>query len=251
MTDKMELSNKALAVRRKLGEDESSPIDIFSLVQTISSLTLAFYPLGKNISGACLKCKKSVVIAINSEMSIGRQRFSLAHELYHYFFDTDTSSTICSSKIGFGNAKEKDADRFASYFLMPSGALYEKIQECKQGELRELLVEEIVKLEQYFGVSRGAMLYRLQEEDEINASEVGNLQQGVKISAARLGYDVSLYNPSPESKKKCVLGHYILQAEKLLEEGIISNGKYEEFLLEAFRDDIVYGIELDGGDMID
>jgi len=184
-------------------------------------------------------------------MSLGRQRFSLAHELYHYFFDRDESSTVCSSKIGFGNENEKRADQFASYFLMPSAALYELIQSYKQGKERKLSVNEIVKLEQYFGVSRQAMLIRLQEEGEISSSEAVELQQGVILSAARLGFDVSLYKPSPEHKKRCVLGHYILQAEYLLQSGIISNGKYEELLLDAFRDDIVYGDEEEGGGFID
>ena len=47
MIDKMELSIKASQIRKKLGEDESSPIDIFALSQTIDALTLMFYPLGK------------------------------------------------------------------------------------------------------------------------------------------------------------------------------------------------------------
>lgn len=105
MIDKMELSIKASQIRKKLGEDESSSIDIFALSQTIDSLTLMFYPLGKNISGACFKNSNSSIIAINSDMSLGRQRFSLAHELYHLFFDKDQLSTICSSKIAGENRK--------------------------------------------------------------------------------------------------------------------------------------------------
>lgn len=52
MLNKMELSSKASLLRRKLGEDESSPINIFQLVQTIDKLTLVFFLLDKNISGS-------------------------------------------------------------------------------------------------------------------------------------------------------------------------------------------------------
>ena len=83
MIDRMDLSNKASTIRKRLGEDESSPVDIFSLVQTIENLTLVFYPLGSNISGACFRNRLSSLIVVNSDMSLGRQRFSLAHELYH------------------------------------------------------------------------------------------------------------------------------------------------------------------------
>ncbi|VPA72539.1 zinc metallopeptidase [Streptococcus pneumoniae] len=51
----MDLSNKASNLRKKLGADGESPIDIFKLVQKIENLTLVFYGLGKNISGVCYK----------------------------------------------------------------------------------------------------------------------------------------------------------------------------------------------------
>ena len=130
--NKMEFSNKAAMVRRKLGEDEASPVDIFSLAQSIQSLTLVFYPLGNHISGACFRGDLSSVIAINSDMSVGRQRYSLAHELYHLYFDEGIPSTVCSSQIGAGNENEKKADQFASYFLMPPAALYKAVQELKK-----------------------------------------------------------------------------------------------------------------------
>ncbi|SPF47157.1 conserved hypothetical protein [Candidatus Desulfosporosinus infrequens] len=251
MIDKMALSNKVSSVRKKLGEDNTSPIDIFALMYTTENVTLVKYPLGEKISGACLKNNTSAVIAVNSSMSIGRQRFSLAHELYHLYFDKDMISTICPSKIGGGNQTEKSADQFASYLLMPPAALYEKIQEIKSAENRKLTVKDVIKLEQYFGVSRKAMLFRLQEEGELSQSDAADMQKDVIISAAKLGYDTSLYKPTPENENKGTYGYYIKQAENLLQSDIISTGKYEEWLLDAFRDDIVYGDDMEGGELID
>lgn len=251
MIDKMALSNQASSVRKKLGEDNTSPIDIFALMYTTENVTLVKYPLGEKISGACLKNNTSAVIAVNSSMSIGRQRFSLAHELYHLYFDEDMISTICPSKIGGGNQTEKSADQFASYLLMPPAALYEKIQEIKSAENRKLTVKDVIKLEQYFGVSRKAMLFRLQEEGELSQSDAADMQKDVIISAAKLGYDTSLYKPTPENENKGTYGYYIKQAENLLQSDIISTGKYEEWLLDAFRDDIVYGDDMEGGELID
>ena len=57
MLDKLDLSTKAQELRESLGEDANSPVDIFSLVSQIEGLTLVFYPLGKNISGMCVKDK--------------------------------------------------------------------------------------------------------------------------------------------------------------------------------------------------
>ena len=250
MVNKMDLSNKASSIRRILGEDELSPIDIFSLTQSINALTLVFYPLGQNISGACFRNELSSIIAINSDMSIGRQRYSLAHELYHLYFDQSDSTTICSSKIGGESENEKNADQFASYFLVPPAALYEAVQKYKK-ETTQLSIEDIIRLEQYFGVSHQAMLIRLQEEGEISPAQAASMQTGIISLATRLGFDTSLYRPSPENKKMRVLGHYIYQTENLLHENIISNGKYEELLLDAFRDDMVFGEEMEGGDILD
>ena len=77
------------------------------------------------------------------------------------------------------------------------------------------------------------------------------MQSGIISVAARLGFDVSLYKPSPDHKKIQVLGHYICQADNLLQADVISIGKYEELLLDAFRDDIVFGGEEEGGEVID
>lgn len=251
MIDRMDLSNKASTIRKRLGEDESSPVDIFSLVQTIENLTLVFYPLGSNISGACFRNRLSSLIVVNSDMSLGRQRFSLAHELYHYYFDEDSDSVICSSQIGSGNDKEKNADQFASYFLVPSAALYAAITKCKKNSPGKLSLNDIIRLEQYFGISHQAMLIRLQSEGQLTSADLASMQGGIISVAARLGFDTSLYKPTEENKKMQVLGHYICQAENLLDNDVISQGKYEELLLDAFREDIVYGLESEEGDIVD
>ena len=49
----------------------------------------------------------------------------------------------------------------------------------------------------------------------------------------------------------CVYGHYIYQTENLYKHNLISNGKYEELLLDAFRSDIVFGEETEGGAVLD
>jgi len=134
---------------------------------------------------------------------------------------------------------------------MPPAALYEKIQEIKSVAKRNLTIKNVIKLEQYFGVSRQAMLFRLQEDGELAQSDAADMQKDVIISAAKLGYDTSLYKPTPESENKGTYGHYIKQAENLLQSDVISTGKYEEWLLDAFRDDIVYGDEMEGGELID
>ena len=123
MIDYAKLMAQATVLRKQLGEDDSSPIDIFSLVQGVEGLTLVYYPMGEKLSGMCIKSQKgNNLIAINSAMTIGRQRFSLAHELYHLYFDSCMMS-VCGKRLNYGKEVERSADMFASYFLMPEAAL--------------------------------------------------------------------------------------------------------------------------------
>lgn len=244
MVDKYDLYIKALSLRKELEQDSSSPIDIFSLINTIPKLTLVFYPMGKNLSGICIKNNGYPLIAINSSMSYGRQRFSLAHELYHLYFDKTKQTTICAIKIDPSNKIEKAADQFASFFLIPPIALKEALKKIKSSSSNSIELKDIVQLEQHFGVSRHALLYRLLDEKKITAKQFEQFRQGVIYSALSLGYDDALYKPLASDRQHKTYGCYIQKAEELLNKDFISTGKYEQLLLSAFRADIVYGDEL-------
>lgn len=235
MIDYYKIYKQSVNIRKRLGESDSSPIDVFALAQDINDLTLVLYPLGDNISGMCVRTERATVIAINSAMSIGRQNFSLAHELYHYYFDTTPQTVICRKEIGSrGNEVEMAADRFASYLLMPLGN-----EVLKEGE--KITFEKIIALEQYYKVSNQAMLYRLVEEGVLSLKEAEGYKKGIIRKAESLGYDTSLYRPSRSDKTCKTFGNYIKQTQRLMDKELISNGKYEQLLLEAFRADLVYG----------
>ena len=121
MIDKLDINTKAQSLRRELGKDLESSIDIFSIAHTISKLTLVYYPMGERISGMCIKNDGYPLIAVNSAMSIGRQRFSLAHELYHLYFDDSEHSVVCAKKIGSGN----ETNRWSRFFEKTNSGLLE------------------------------------------------------------------------------------------------------------------------------
>lgn len=241
--DTMKLRTYAEQVRFKWGKDSTSPIDMFAAVRQIKTVTLVLYPFGENISGICVKSPASAVLAINSAQTLGRQRFSLAHEIYHYYYDKSNTTTICPTQIYSGDSEERNADMFASYLLIPPLSLNERLSKLQGDSNRKLTPKDIVDLEQYFQVSRKAILFRLREERLISQDVSRSMEQNVKGTAAALGYDLALYEPMPFDKQKTTLGYYIEKAEQLLSDNKISTGKYEEFLLDAFRADIVFGPE--------
>lgn len=241
MLDKLDLNTKAQELRELLGEDANSPVDIFALANQIDGLTLVFYPLGENISGMCVRDSEIRLIAINSTMSYGRQRFSLAHELYHLYFDDDSGFNVCSKKLDPKSETEKCADQFASYFLAPYKSLRTAIRKVAGGST--LTMQNIIALEQYFGMSHLAMLWRLVSEGYLSSDELDAFSHGVISVARYLGYDDKLYRPTPEEFRKRTYGYYLKQVEELRRNDLVSSGKIDELLLDAFRDDIAFGLD--------
>lgn len=251
MIDKLELNTKAQELRERLGEDANSPVDIFSLVTQIDRLTLVFYPLGENISGMCVRDNEMQLITINSTMSYGRQRFSLAHELYHLYFDDTTEFNVCSKKTNLKNENEKCADQFASYFLAPYKALRSMIR--KVAGKSPLSIEYVIALEQYFGMSHLAMFWRLVSEGYLKADMLDKYCCRIKSVAKSFGYDDKLYDPTLYKLQKRTYGYYLKQVEELRQKDLVSTGKIDELLLDAFREDIAFGLDEDdqGGEIID
>lgn len=251
MLDKLDLNTKAQELRESLGEDANSPVDIFSLVSQIDGLTLVFYPLGENISGMCVRDNEIRLIAINSTMSYGRQRYSLAHELYHLYYDDKSGFNVCWTELDPKSENEKRADQFASYFLAPYKSLRAAIK--KAAGDAPLSMQHIIALEQYYGMSHMAMLWRLISEGYLSPEKLDSYSCGVISAARKLGYDDKLYKPAPVEFQRRTYGHYLKQVEELRQKGLVSSGKIDELLLDAFREDIAFGLDEDdsGGAAID
>ncbi len=243
MKNNIQLNSFAIEMRKKLKEDLESPIDIFALINNLKNSTLVFYPMSDRISGMCIKEGQSNIIGINSNMSYGRQRFTVAHELYHLFYEEELKTVICQKDIyGQKPDSEKEADTFASYLLAPYDSLRSYIKENKLLENKEHILKDIIDIQQFYQFSHQAMIYRLMYDGYIDNKLYNSLKRPVSKNAIKLGYDDKLYKPSNEDKKYFSIGEYIQKVELLKEKELISSGKYEELLLDAFRADIVYNL---------
>ena len=170
-------------------------------------------------------------------MSKGRQRFTLAHELYHLLFEDDKRDLIICETSNDDDS-EIEANIFASYLIMT----YEGLERyAKVNNLTEWSLEEIIRAEQYFQISHHAMLFRLREHDFISLEECKELRSvQIGYNARINGFSDSLYVPSTKSEKYFSLGKYIRSVEKAFNNNKISPGKRDELLLDAFRSDLTY-----------
>lgn len=242
MRTAQELNSLALRTRRMWNEDGYSPINIFAIVNgwKEKKITMVKYPLSSRISGMCTKEGEDIVICINSASSYGRQRFTLAHELYHVLYEEDMKRVICDmSMSGDKPESEREADKFASYLLMPYDALLQYEPDKSKWNL-----EKVIDVEQFFQISHQAMVYRLLSDGLIDTDAADEYRAvSVSAQAARMGYGRELYFSADKGKEYYTTGEYIRKVEMMAQKELISNGKREELLLEAYRADIVYNFD--------
>ena len=116
-----EAIHKARVLRVELGIGTNEPVNIFDLLRYRENISIIKIKLSEQISGFIVKKGSAKAIVINSEMSLGRQIFTAAHEYFHLKYDDDFEN--------YSDEREKMADEFASHFLMPDTALENIIYE--------------------------------------------------------------------------------------------------------------------------
>lgn len=252
MKEKIELNAEAISLRKYFGEDINSPIALFSLLHNHEDLTIVLYPMSERVSGICIRDGTNKIIGVNSTSTYGRQRFTIAHELYHLFFHSDLKSIVCSKELGIEkNDQEKEANMFASFFLAPYEALVYFVKHRLGKEKHRLELADVVKVEQYFGMSRQATLWRLIGDGYLTPEKADAMKMGIAASALKLGFDNRLYLPTPPEKQYGAFGKYIKLVERIKHKDLITRGKYEELLLDGFRGDLVYGLGASGEEQYD
>jgi len=87
---KVKLKKDAIEFRRELGYGITDSVNLYSLLIKLDIIAV-FKPLSNNFSGMAISISKPEqnFILINSDHSIGRQNFSICHELYHLYKDED------------------------------------------------------------------------------------------------------------------------------------------------------------------
>lgn len=226
---------KVEKLRRSWSIDNASPLNILGAVlENIGDLTILWFPMLDEVSGCCAKSDTDKVICINSKHSKGRQNFTIAHELHHLLFEKDRASFICS--FNSNDESEKNADKFAESLLIPNIALDEFI--TKHG-IEKWDLSDVIKCEQYFQISHIAMLCKLRRENMITYRDFKSFKSNVKRNAWQLGYDLSLYE---STRDYYALGEIIPLSKRIHDEGMITGGKFDEILLDVFREDMVYNI---------
>ena len=145
-------------------------------------------PLGEDLDGFFYNHPQAgFCVAVNSEMTLGRQVFTLAHELAHACLHSkDHTAAVCMP--GADRGRERFADAFAGEFLVPGDELRRVTGELSVfSELANPTL--IVHLQRRFGVSFAILRLRLLQEKLITAGEYDALAETSPSRLAQaLGY---------------------------------------------------------------
>jgi len=224
------LEKDAVAFRSNNGLNNADPIRLKSLLQKLNVITV-FVPLSDNFSGMALKANTANrFMLVNSSQSLGKQHFTICHELYHLFIQKDFASQVCSTGK-FDKKADKDeynADVFASYLLLPTDGLVENIPN-EEIERKKISLKTILYIEHFYSCSRRALLYRLKQLKLISSAEYDAFILNIQRGALENGYAVDLYK---NGNHKVVIGDYGSIAKQLFDSETVSESHYYSLLAD-------------------
>lgn len=230
--NELAIENHANQFRIQNGLNPAEPVRLKSLLQKLNVITV-FNSLSENLSGMAVKVEHNNetyrFMLVNAAQSLGKQHFTICHELYHLFIQTEFSSQVCvTGRFDKRDPNEYHADLFASYLLLPSNGLLSNIPEAELNA-RQISLKTVLFLEQFFSCSRRALLFRLKKLGLIDSKTYDFFLLNIKRGALENGFPVDLYNSGNEN---IVIGNYGILAKELLDTEKISQSHYYTLLSE-------------------
>ena len=227
----IDLELKAIEFRQKNGLSQNEAIRLKSVLLKENILAV-FLPLSKEFSGMAVRTEnKSEIkrfILINSAHTLGRQHFTICHELYHLFYQDDFKSekTIACKFDKKNYPEEYYADVFASNLLLPTNGVMQLIP-AQERIKNQISLRTILAIEQYYSCSRNALLNKLERLKIADQTYLKQFKSNIIKNALLHGYNTDLYLFGNEG---VIIGDYGSNASELFERGDISESAYFSLL---------------------
>ena len=218
--------------RNALGLKEHEPInDLVSLVENAGiKIKTEKFELEDffGFSVAQADGGPAIMVNNNDNISIERQIFTVAHELGHLLLHCEAYDP---SKTVDNIVEEKEANRFAGYFLMPQVAFLQKWEESYGLSF----VDRILHIKRYFKVSYQTVIYRLSSVGEGQYNELLNKFQTMYSDKYKqqLG---KCDEPSPLDKPDFVEDYFLSLVRRALDKERITVSKAAEMLRVSLED---------------
>lgn len=190
--------------------------------------------MGTDGSAACTKGDFGAAVLLNKDEVPWRRAFSLAHELFHLITWRQTAEWLEPPENSRClDVSEQLANAFASELLLPEEQVRGEIDE--RFTRRDPGVEDLVELAYSYGVSTGAVVWRLKNLNKITAAKARELLDDPELES--LNSLMNSLRGGSSGEPDVLPKRYVALARKAYGEGEISRGKLAE-LLEISRSEL-------------
>lgn len=158
---RLQAEQDALELRQRLGLGLAPIQDIVSLLELQLGVRVFVRKLHEKISGLFAYDQATgACILLNASHRRGRRALTAAHELGHLV--TRRPAEVVDKEGAPETREERYAHAFARSFLMPARAIMTQFKELTAGA-KNLSRRHVIELAHAFGVSREALVWRLEE----------------------------------------------------------------------------------------
>lgn len=157
-----EIIQKAMELREVWSIDKVSPIKNLVQLAEKNGIVIAESTVSDQTLDALSRWiadRPFIMLADNQESSV-RRRFNVAHEIGHIILHNSVESIYDYSNIELKNIIERQANLFASHFLLPNNSFVDSLLSTS--------LEYFVELKKYWRVSIQAMLHKAHHLELIN-----------------------------------------------------------------------------------
>lgn len=203
--ESLRLEIKELAERERVNFSKKGISDIFDILSDVAFLIRKPLNTASGLSGFSFYYEDQLIVFLNSSVSLGHERFTGAHELYHLTFNLEIlkKEKILLNKEDFDKEDER-ANIFAAEFLMPEDYVRKTFLKIIKVDADKVLPRHVVIMHNYFKVSYKAMLKRLIQLNLCSLSKYKELEDICTIEKSselqklevEIGYSTELILPS-------------------------------------------------------
>ena len=230
---RLKIKEMAEEVRIKFAKKGLS--DIFDILSESSFLIRKPLDL-EELSGFITYFEDHFIVYLNSNFTLGHERYTAAHELYHIIYNEDIlkREKVFIDKEKYKEEEEK-ADVFAAEFLMPEDYVKEVFYKIVNVDKDKVEPKHVVRMHNYFKVSYKAMLKRLVQlklcspKKYFDLIDIASLENKEKLQALTReeGFSIDLIVPS---RVTYIPKEYLIYVKSNYENGKITYDELKETL---------------------
>jgi len=218
----------ATAERNRLGVGDGPIGNLRERLEADVGMRVFYFEMPSRISGMFVFNEKlGGCAAININHPRDRRQRSLSHEYGHLLTSRYQAEVTYLIEKRRNSYKEKLADGFAKYFLMPASGLNRRFSELNRTSEEGITLAQVCTLADLYQVSLQAMILRLEELRRLPSGTWAKLEaQGLEVRRAQQMLNIDVNVPVQDKLPR----RYQRLAVMAYEKGELSEGQLTRFL---------------------